>query len=96
MQAYQDYKRSLEFDSKNTNLLRQLGLTEVELRKYEEAIPVFEKLIAIVPKDTTSIVHLANVVIFFPINGRKEFLCNKGFADAYWSRNYYMIGEILL
>ena len=28
MQAYQDYKRSLEFDSKNTDLLRQLGVSD--------------------------------------------------------------------
>jgi tetratricopeptide (TPR) repeat protein len=57
MATYQDFKQALESDPKNPGILRQLGETEVELRKYEEvdmnnykpAIPYFQKAIALDP-----------------------------------------------
>ena len=93
MQAYQDYKRSLEFDTKNPASLRELGLTEVELRKYEEAIPVFEKLLAIAPADTTAISQLAKLY-FFTHQWEKTILhASKSLQMQIGKHNYYMIGK---
>jgi tetratricopeptide (TPR) repeat protein len=93
MVAYQDYKRSLEFDPKNPDLLRQLGLTEVELRKYEEAIPVFEKLIGIIPADTTAIIQLGKLY-FFNRQWEKSIPYEvKALQQHVGNRQYYMIGK---
>jgi tetratricopeptide (TPR) repeat protein len=93
MQAYQNYKRALEFDAKNPDLLRNLGLTEVELRKYEEAIPVFEKLLTILPADTTSISQLAKLN-FFEHKWEKSIpYANRSLQMHVGEKNYYMLGK---
>jgi tetratricopeptide (TPR) repeat protein len=93
MQAYQDYKRSLEFDAKNSDILRQLGLTEVELRKYEEAIPVFEKLITLIPADTTAITQLAKLYFYVHQWDKVIPYATKALQKHIGQRNYYMIGK---
>jgi len=93
MIAYQNYKRSLEFDAKNPDLLRQLGLTEVELRKYEEAIPVFESLIAIVPADTTSILQLEKLYFYTHQWGKSIVFATKALQMHIGEKNFYMIGK---
>jgi tetratricopeptide (TPR) repeat protein len=93
MQAYQDYKHSLAFDARNPDILRQLGLTEVELRKYEEAIPVFEKLITLIPADTTAITQLAK--LYFYVHEWEKVIpyATKALQKHIGQRNYYMIGK---
>ena len=61
--AYNDFQHSLEYDSLNTDALRAAGLTAVELRKYENAIVAFEKLVAVRKKDTTAVSQLA--ILYF-------------------------------
>jgi tetratricopeptide (TPR) repeat protein len=93
MVAYQDFKRALEFDPKNPDLLRQMGLTEVELRKYDEAIPVFEKLITIIPADTTAIVQLGKLY-FFNRQWEKSITYELRAREHHiGTRQYYMIGK---
>jgi tetratricopeptide (TPR) repeat protein len=65
----------------------------VELRKYEEAIPVFEKLIAIVPKDTTSIVQLATLYFYAHQWEKGIPYATKALQMHIGQRNYYMIGK---
>lgn len=93
MQAYLDFKRSLAFDDKNPDLLRQLGLTEVELRKYEEAIPVFEKLITIVPADTTAIVQLTKLYFYTHQWEKTIPYASKSLQNHIGTHNYYTIGK---
>jgi tetratricopeptide (TPR) repeat protein len=93
MQAYQDYKRSLGFDPKNPDLLRQLGLTEVELRKYEEAIPVFENLLSIVPADTTAITQLTKLYFYTHRWEKTIPYATKALQMHIGEKNYYMIGK---
>jgi tetratricopeptide (TPR) repeat protein len=93
LQAYQNYKRSLEFDPKNPDPLRQLGITEVELRKYEEAIPVFEKLKSVVPADTTAIVQLGKLY-FYMHQWEKDIPFEvKAIQMHIGEKNYYIIGK---
>ena len=61
MQAYNDFQKSLHYKSDYVDAERELGLTTVELRKYEEAIQVFLKLTELQKEDTTAIVNLANL-----------------------------------
>jgi tetratricopeptide (TPR) repeat protein len=93
MAAYQDFKRALDFDAKNPDLLRQLGLTAVELRKYEEAIPVFEKLLTLRPADTVSIVQLSRLY-FYTHQWQKTIpLATRALQMHIGEKNYYMIGK---
>jgi len=93
MQAYQDFKRSLELDAGNPDILLQLGLTEVELRKYEEAIPVFEKLNSLIPADTTAISQLAKLYFYVHEWGKVIPYATKALQKHIGKRNYYMIGK---
>jgi tetratricopeptide (TPR) repeat protein len=93
MQAYQDYKRALEFDPKNPDLLRQLGLTAVDLRKYEEAIPVFEKLLVIVPADTTSVIQLGKLYFYVHQWEKSIPYTTKALQMHIGERNYYMTAK---
>jgi tetratricopeptide (TPR) repeat protein len=61
MVAYNDFKKSLHYKPENLDAQRQLGLTMVELRKYEEAVPVFLKVLQIQKDDTTAVVNLGNL-----------------------------------
>lgn len=93
MVAYQNFKRGLDYDAKNPDLLRQLGLTEVELRKYEEAIPVFEKLLTIVPSDTTSIIQLAKLYFYTHQWEKVIPFATKALQLHIGEKNYYLIGK---
>ena len=93
MIAYRDYKRAMDFDSKNPDLLRQLGLTEVELRKYEEAIPVFENLIRILPADTTAIIQLSRLYFFTHQWEKCIPYTMKALQKHIGERNYYIAGK---
>jgi tetratricopeptide (TPR) repeat protein len=93
MQAYLDYKKSQESDPNNPDLLRQLGQTEVELRKYQEAIPVFEKLLTIVHGDTTAIVHLTRLYFFEHQWEKAISFANRSQQMQIGTHNYYIIGK---
>jgi tetratricopeptide (TPR) repeat protein len=93
MVAYQDFKRALEFDAKNPDLLRQLGLTGVELSKYEEAIPVFEKLLTLQQADTVSIVQLSKLYFYTHQWGKTILLATRALQMHIGEKNYYMIGK---
>jgi tetratricopeptide (TPR) repeat protein len=93
MAAYQDFKQALKSDPKNPDILRQLGETEVELRKYEEAIPVFEKLLAIAPADTTAIVRLARLYFYTHQWEKCIPLATKARQMHLGEKNEYMIGK---
>ncbi len=93
MQAYMDFKRSLEYDEKNPDFLRQLGLTEVELRKYEEAIPVFERLLIISPADTTAVVQLTRLYFYTRQWEKTITYATKSLQKHIGVHNYYTIGK---
>jgi tetratricopeptide (TPR) repeat protein len=93
MQAYLDFKKSLESDPDNPDLLRQLGQTEVELRKYQEAIPVFEKLLTIVPRDTTAIVQLTRLYFFEHHWEKAISFASLSLQMHIGMHNYYIIGK---
>jgi tetratricopeptide (TPR) repeat protein len=93
MQAYFDFKKSLETDPKNPDLLRQLGQTEVELRKYEEAIPVFEKLLTISPGDTTAIAQLTRLYFFDHQWEKAISFATRSLQMRIGIRNYYITGK---
>jgi tetratricopeptide (TPR) repeat protein len=93
MVAYQNYMRSLEFDKKNPDILRSLGQTEVELRKYDEAILTFDKLLTILPADTTAIVQLGKLNFYTHQWEKASPYLYKALQLHIGERNYYMLGK---
>ncbi|HEV3251012.1 MAG TPA: tetratricopeptide repeat protein [Puia sp.] len=61
MVAYNDFQRSLQFRSDNVDAQRELGLTAVELRKYENARMAFLKVNELKKDDPVAIENLANL-----------------------------------
>jgi tetratricopeptide (TPR) repeat protein len=93
MLAYQNYKRSLKTDSTNKETLRECGITAVDLRKYDEAIPVFEKVLKISPADTTAITQLA-VLYFYAQQWEKSIsYSSRALQMGIGNKNYYRIGK---
>jgi tetratricopeptide (TPR) repeat protein len=61
MVAYNDFQKSLHYKPDYIEAERQLGLITVELRRYEEAIQIFLKVIQQQKEDTTALSNLANL-----------------------------------
>jgi tetratricopeptide (TPR) repeat protein len=61
MMAYNDFQKSLHYKADFIDAERQLGLTTVEMKKYEEAIQIFLKVTELQKDDTTALVNLATL-----------------------------------
>lgn len=61
MQAYQQYKKALQYDSSNTDVQKELGNVCMEMRKYQEAIIAYSVVIKKNPNDITANENLANL-----------------------------------
>ncbi len=91
--AYTDFQRSLEYDSLNADALRETGLTAVELRKYENAKMVFEKLVVIQKNDTTAINQLA-ILNFWSHQWEKAVrYASRALQLHSGQNNYYILGK---
>jgi tetratricopeptide (TPR) repeat protein len=91
--AYNDFRHSLEYDSLNADALREAGLTAVELRKYENAIVEFEKLVTVKKKDTTAVNQLA--ILYFWTHRWEKAIAYAGLANQLHTgkNNYYILGK---
>jgi len=91
--AYNDFMHSLEYDSLNGDALREAGLTAVELRKYENAIVEFEKLVKVRKNDTTAISRLAT--LYFWTHRWEKAVKYASLANQLHtgSNNYYILGK---
>jgi tetratricopeptide (TPR) repeat protein len=91
--AYNDFQRSLEYDSVNADVLRETGLTAVELRKYENAKTPFEKLLEIQKNDTTAINQLA-ILNFWSQEWEKAISYASLALQLHTGKNnYYILGK---
>ncbi|MFI5125069.1 MAG: tetratricopeptide repeat protein [Chitinophagales bacterium] len=91
--AYNDFQRSLQYDSTNPDALRETGLSAVALRKYENAIIFFEKLLQIQKNDTTGINQLA-ILYFWTQKWDKAVSYASRAIQLHTGRNnYYMLGK---
>jgi len=63
MVAFNDFQRSIQYKGDNIDAQRELGLTAVELRKYENAKQAFLKVNESKKDDTTAIQNLA--ILYF-------------------------------
>jgi len=61
MVAFNDFQKSVEYKSDNIEAQRELGLTALELRKFENAKQAFLKVNAAKKNDTTAISSLATI-----------------------------------
>jgi tetratricopeptide (TPR) repeat protein len=61
MVAYNDFQKSLHYKPDFADAERELGLTAVEMKKYEEAIQIFLKVTQLQKDDTTAIANLATL-----------------------------------
>lgn len=61
MVAFNDFQRAVQFKSDNIDAQRELGLTALELRKYDNAKQAFLKVNAAKKDDTTAVQSLANI-----------------------------------
>ncbi len=61
MVAYNDFQKSLGYKPDNIDAERELGITAVELRKYDNAKLAFVKVIGWKKDDTAAITNLANL-----------------------------------
>lgn len=62
--AFTYLQTAIKYDSSNLDALRYLGLTAVELRRYDNAKLAFQKLYASKPDDTAAIRNLANLNLY--------------------------------
>jgi len=61
MVAFNDFQRSVQFKTDNLDAQRELGLTALELRKYENAKQAFLKVNQVKKDDTIAIQNLATI-----------------------------------
>ncbi len=61
MVAFNNFQKSIQYDSNNVDAQRELGLVSLELRKYGDAEVAFTKVVALQKDDTTAVVNLANL-----------------------------------
>jgi len=61
MVAYNDLQKSVGYKADNIDAQRVLGLTAIELRKYDNARLAFQKVTELKKDDTTAIENLANI-----------------------------------
>jgi len=61
MVAFNDFQRSVQFKTDNIDAQRELGLTALELRKYENAKQAFLKVNQVKKDDTIAIQNLATI-----------------------------------
>ncbi len=61
MVAFNNFQKSVQYDSNNIDAERQLGLVSLELRKYGDAEIAFTKVLSIQKDDTIAVVNLANL-----------------------------------
>jgi tetratricopeptide (TPR) repeat protein len=91
--AYNDFQKSLGQDSLNTDALREAGRTAVELRKYANAITIFEKLLSVQKADTTAINQLA-VLNFWMHSWEKAVnYASRAIQLHTGKNNYYILGK---
>ncbi|MDP4130095.1 MAG: tetratricopeptide repeat protein [Bacteroidota bacterium] len=91
--AYNDFQRSLQYDSTNPDVLRETGLSAVTLRKYENAIVVFERLLRIQQNDTTGINQLAILYFWTQKWDKAVHYASRALQLHTGSNNYYMLGK---
>src|ERR1700730_10766335 len=63
MVAFNDFQKSIQYKADNIDAQRELGLTAVELRKYENAKQAFLKVNESKKDDTTAVQNLA--ILYF-------------------------------
>ena len=61
MVAFNNFQKSVQYDSNNVEAETELGLISLELRKYGNAEMAFTKVLSISKDDTTAVVNLANL-----------------------------------
>lgn len=91
--AYTDFQRSLQFDSTGADLLRETGLTAVELRKYENAIIYFEKLLRVLKNDTTGNNQLAILYFWTQKWDSAVKYASRSLQLHTGRNNYYILGK---
>lgn len=57
--AIESYRRALELDSTRANILGDLGIVLFNMKRYQEAIPIFERKIMMEPELTNGYLNLA-------------------------------------
>jgi tetratricopeptide (TPR) repeat protein len=61
MVCFNNFQKSVQYDSNNVDAQRELGLVALELRKYGNAEVAFTKVLSVQKDDTTAVVNLANI-----------------------------------
>jgi len=56
--AIKEYKRGLQIDPDNINLLNSLGVIYAQINRYHQAIPLFEKVLGIDSEDFMALFNL--------------------------------------
>jgi tetratricopeptide (TPR) repeat protein len=91
--AYNDLQRALGYDSLNADALRETGLAAVDLRKYENAILVFEKLLRVQPNDTTAVGQLATLHFWTQHWEKAATYASRALQLHAGQNNYYIMGK---
>jgi tetratricopeptide (TPR) repeat protein len=91
--AYNDFQHALAYDSTDADALREAGLTAIELRKYDNAILLFEKLAFVHKEDTTAVGRLA-VLYFWTRRWEKAVRCASRAIQLHaGGNNNYILGK---
>ena len=93
MVAFNDFKKSVEFKQDNIDAQRALGLTAVELRKYDNAKQAFLKVTELKKDDTTAIQNLATIY-FWTRQWQQATAYGIRARDLHVGKNWnYLIGK---